>query len=750
MGETAVIHLLVAHSVAEKPEVDWVPDIAEERDRAVLLDKVWIDPLTGTLMLAPKQIRQYATVTGDMARLRKGAGYTVPTAAAWEDAEVGFAGNWFLLSKDNPTEEVETSETYAADQAFFVALFLFGSGGGKVRQVASLKFGQYEVKVRSDGYTALYEGSTFKGAGYLLGDRNKTSPAEGYLPWAYGDQALYGNWLRLLILPFNRYQIAFIPLDNLGGGWLYSDTSRDNKTAWGITTAGPFKFSFPDTQEPQKALIQVMPIVYEAAGSLITATKVLPHKPSMAPEKVSACDAPNGTGYELTIVDPNNNNQEITTWNGTKDRVRAKVSLTGASGNTRVTPFYYRPQVRWAAQRTAVAPAEIVLNPPKDYDNLTFNAGKSDVAAEAGNSIAFIPRNTDAMKLLSGKSYRALTVKDPTEGELFCGFSDAAVDLGRPGSEEVVDMQAQSIVARDFWALLEKTVMPDDWIMDGLYHYDVIKRLFALSGIPDDRMDVDSVGVGDWDGRFDCDWAYKKVCFPVKGGITAAEAARSIRDNFSNWILDCAPVLVPGSGNVYKARYKSSAVPSPPPAPVRILYRSMVEKGWQNCFWGDYREWHDPVQANYIQVIGATVHGVTIESVFEDTASQNPETPEGDRDDFWIGKKVPVIKRDDNLRSQEICDAVKECLKARLYCPPYLTKPRTMARWTAMWDALVQVGSYVRLERKGLWRVLSAFPVSLPENKFADPAKRDTKVDAKAGQHDYRRVMTYVGERVGD
>jgi hypothetical protein len=737
MPETAVVHLFVAHSVAEKPEVDWVPDIGEERDRAVLLDKVWIEPLTGTLMLAPKQISQYSTVTGDMARLRKTAGYTVPTAAAWEDAEVGFAGNWFLLSKDNPTEEVETSETYAADQAFFVALFLFGSGGGKVRQVASLKFGQYELKVRSDGYTALYEGSTFKGAGYLVGERNKTSPAEGYLPWAYGDQALYGNWLRLLILPFNRYQIAFIPLDNLGGGWVYSDTSRDNKSAWGITTSAPFKFSFPDTQEAQKGLIQVMPVVYEASGSFITATKVLPHKPSIAPDKTSAYDAPAGTGGTVTVVDESNN--EITTWNGTKDRVRAKVALTGAPANTRLTIFYYRTQIRWAVERTAVVPSEIVLNPPNDYDNLTFNAGESDLAAQAGNTIAFVPRKTDVMKSLSGKSYRGVTVADPTEGELFAGFIDPAVDLGRPGSQEVVDMQAQSVAARDFWALLEKTVIPDDWIMDGLYHYDVVKRLFALSGIPDLRMDVDTAGVGDWNGQFDCDWRYKRLCFLVKGGTTAGEAARSIRDNFSNWILDCAPV-----GGVYKARYKSRGVPAPPPAPVRTLYRSMVDHGWQNSFWGDFREWRDPVQANHIQVIGATIHGVTIESVFEDADSQSPETPEANRNEFWVGKKLSLIKRNENLTTQEICDAVKECLKARLY------NPRKMARWTAMWDALVQVGSYLRLEGKGLYRILSAVPVAGKDDKIGEPATRDTKTDPKVGQHTYRRVMTYVGERIGD
>jgi hypothetical protein len=578
---------------------------------------VGIDPIYGTLMLSllPVSDVYNTTVDGELTRPQK-TDFTL-TDANWESVNMGFASNFFLLSKNNTTETVYTKKVYEANRGFVIRFFVYPSI--KKQFVAgNFFFGQFKLTVYSTGYATLFD----------LSDNILQS---GYLCNGYNNDKQQGTdytskYVTLTILPLRRNTLIFYS-DN--GGWTYTDESISNsKYNPSLIKSAKFGFNFP----VGKGLIQVLPTSYPTTGS-ITLQATLPYRPTddAQPDSIQIeYEAPAGTTATHGDV-------IFTDITGSINCI-AKLTLTLHSGG-KYTPLVYSAKMYWKS-----ATANMIGD---QFEVTTWRAESMTLSMPEDRStheLTWTVDDEDIIDQLAEKVNRTVKLMDGTN-EGFIGLTCM------PEKSDPVAPELQC-KARDLWSRFENTQLFYPVDFSGMKNTDIIEWCALMCGIPAERMKLDTANAFDipTSGLKDQEeWQFEP-------GVKYNEIIEAINDNYIGWRLYFAPDI----DGLIKLQYRSEE--SDILEPVKTLYSktdNSLEHTIDDTYWKDGLRYTviEP-HCNYLRVEGLDEYGNALWADVYDKNSINPDLTESERPDNWLGEIRYSGYKNTSLITQEMVNWV--------------------------------------------------------------------------------------------
>ncbi len=605
---------------------------------------IWESPVSNTAMLAPLPTTEAwaTTITGNYARWTA-ADYDLTTPSNWVEVPAA-AGDVYLQNKGT-NEIVRTSDSWEANQPFYLSLFVPGLKSMKKSVIVDAYLGygtegEMIFRFRADGSVELWEGGTMT----WRSQRSAANLARGTnqpYQWSPSQQ-----FVSIMIIPCRRREVEIITNYGLAASVtnLDLDVSATDNT---ITPAGPFAWNVPSG----RATVQGAPLRFAESGTLYGRTKKLRYAPGAFVAQAFADTAGTGTGtasvsYSVAVV-------------GLATEVRAAASLTGDGTKT---PAIY---------------AFDLQHTPDPVDTADDPVDITTAVKTLALSVAEDGRTTLAMTCHRGQLETA-GVQQPTvtsDRPIRIAVGDTPVDIFRGclSSPQIAYQEADTSYAYSLLAFegQDRSVEFDYCTFIEALPYDgatleaAVEDMMSLSGFdPADLfMDTNDIRLS-----FDPDVSLGKWAFAPERGQTVGDMLEKVRkEHCSTWITGWVPTL---TGYTYQWRDPSQLTRVPAltlyTQPSHAVAAGIAMPVALSRTIREMSAHYEAPEANNIGVIGQTRTGGLIYAYGGDAASQTPDTAPADRPRNWRSRPHNAVISSPAFKEQEVVDLARDAMGDRL------------------------------------------------------------------------------------
>lgn len=635
----------------------------------------WIDPLTGTLMIRPLQLKQEwpTSTSADYARLRlTDFSYT----GTWSEVQPRSAGDYYLLSTSAGV--LTTNRVYMANQPLFVSFVSAGPPADDF-EIFRLAFGQYTANIFAHGGLWLQTG------GEVVRKASITP----------GIAHLAGQHVSLLVLPFNRRQILFWSPSHQGG-FVFTDYDLDDEEGQTITDAGAFSCQFPTSQ----GMVQLSHVIFErgTAGVVEFTTPVKQfHHPPAAGSDFSTIDKttrlwslPNKTDVDMALWDETADS--VATWDGEKTayRIHYELQSYGASIDLGMNPDN-RPNWTPFVRGASIDVPAVFASPIYDAVDvslhvvelsLSFEAGKGGITASVTLDEADVWLEDDGYIPLN----RILTVFIGDE-PIFLGLTQEPeyVDAWNPETRTLT-FPAKSLLA----ARADSTDIPVGYPFDGKPLDEFAAYLLEQIGFDSDHRSIPTDVHGlkmPSTGKPDT-----FACEPQPG-----EKVRDWMDRIEEYF-----------GYVFDERnidgkWTARLIhPDDPADVVKTLYRTPAPGHADHEYLWSWRKRGIFPACNEMAIIYCDQRGKRCMTVLVDEERQDPTLAKADRPRGHLGERRWAEKEDSSIRTETDAVRMLEALALR----PGVFTPIDEGTGEGEYDPNIYPYDFVTVEGEGDWRVV--------------------------------------------
>ena len=639
---------------------------------------VFLDPTTLTLMLAPLPTTAAwrTTFAGNYARFQK-TDYTLTTAASWKQMQIKASGDYYLQSL-NVTERATLTTAWSANQSAYLSVYVPGLKDSDDSVILKAGWGvgsagSVEVWFTASGGAAVYKSGVLVGS-YTRNDSN-IAPAAGavYL------NSVNSQFITIMMIPCRRRELIVVASNGLSFSHVFGDLSA--LTSNTITPAAAFSWLVPAGQ----ASVQLAKLQFATSGYAVSPVKKLRYAPPTGATFASTFAYDQiGTGTASASYSVVKDDLTAYTPNGVITSVRAKVSLTSATGAATLGFYEVDMVYQPAAGSTADDPVDITC----DVERLSISVD-DDGRATCSLTTRRKPitdAGVDQPQITSDRPIR-IALSDgavsPTYIDVFRGTltpPEITYEQGDTTRDWSVFVYAGQDRTRDF----DLAYIVESYPYDGLLFSSALLDLLEIAGYPDasgpylggdfpvlDLPYSPNISKGQY--------ALAPDFFDTVGGYLD----KLKNDYAANYITGWMPSL---SGYIYYWIDPTLATTTP----AVTLYQSITTattagvtevlrpKRVVRAMSSHY----ETPEATQVQVVGqdpATGLFITQSSV--DSAAETASTAPASRPYNWRGRPVPYQLRDPTLTTQDAVDAACAILYTRL------TTGRILIEWES--DLLV-------------------------------------------------------------
>jgi len=640
-------------------------------------DEVFWDPIEGTVFLRPVQLTPEWSVTAgeDYARFRQ-ANTSVADDPNWEEINYRFSGDVFLAGKD-PLQTKDDVITFfgtpgqglAQNRGLFLEFFAFGRRAQNY-ELVRLVFGGYTFALWSNGYMEWSDDTTLLAWGYIQKDHRIDT----------------GIMQRLLIMPLRRNQVLFW-LER-GGALLWTHPTLDYARTDNVITAA----SQPTIQFPGgKGFFQLSFLTFKSPGSIRGPVTMFPYVPTPAAtmESVIESDVPSGCGFVqswLTATDPENPDPLTDagfTPDGEADNAYYYITMS-SSPPRQYTPTLYRIELVIGHE---------LRDPYTSVNDLTplVTEAKLSVGEEGETSLSMTVKEPDTVEGLDQITNVHVRLLDATD-EFFYGMTGAPEFEDAPRDPNTTLLRVE---VRDMWKRLMNFRLSSDEFYDGQLHQKVIEKIALKAGFSADDLDIDPDTIY-------LPYSYRDddPKFRPRDGMPADEFMRYVKDNFSQWELECRPSKhfggVDSASYRYVLAYKDPYLRVPT---VKALFDPTESGTGLPSSATELRRTYVPPEANEVWVIGFESTGRPLAAYYVDYDSQDATLAPADRPTNWTGERWLVVYIDPALTTIEDVSFACSMLSMRT------TLARERVTFASQWNTNAQRKDWIYVKSFGLYQV---------------------------------------------
>ncbi len=639
---------------------------------------VWLDPTTLTLMLAPLPTTAAwrTTYAGNYARFQK-TDYTLTTAASWKQMQIKASGDYYLQSL-NVTERATLTTAWSANQSAYLSLYVPGLKDSDESTILKAGWGvgsagSVEVWFGANGSAQVYKSGVLVGS-YQKNDSNIAPTANvAFL------SSVNSEFITIMMIPCRRRELVVVASNGLAFSHVFGDLSA--LTSNTITPAAAFSWLVPAGQ----ASVQLAKLQFATSGYAVSPVKKLRYPPPTGATFASTFAYDQiGTGTASASYSVVKDDLTAYTPNGVITSVRAKVSLTSATGAA-TYGFYevdmvYQP----AAGSTANDPVDITC----DVERVSISVD-DDGRATCSLTTRRKPitdAGVDQPQITSDRPIR-IALSDgavsPTYIDVFRGTltpPEITYEQGDTTRDWSVFVYAGQDRSRDF----DLAYIVESYPYDGLLFSSALLDLLEIAGYPDGSGpylggDFPSLDLPYSPNISKGQYALAPDYFDTVGGYID----KLKNDYAANYITGWMPSL---SGYLYYWIDPALATTTP----AVTLYQSIAAattagvtevlrpKRVVRAMSSHY----ETPEATQVQVVGQDpATGLFITKSLVDGAAETASTAPASRPYNWRGRPVPYQLRDPTLTTQDAVDAACDILYDRL------TTGRILIEWES--DLLV-------------------------------------------------------------
>ena len=317
---------------------------------------VWLDPTTLTLMLAPLPTTAAwrTTFAGNYARFQK-TDYTLPTAASWKQMQIKASGDYYLQSL-NVTERATLTTAWSANQSAYLSLYVPGLKDSDDSTILKAGWGvgsagSVEVWFGANGSAQVYKSGVLVGS-YQKNDSNIAPTANvAFL------SSVNSQFITIMMIPCRRRELVVVASNGLAFSHVFGDLSA--LTSNTITPAAAFSWLVPAGQ----ASVQLAKLQFSTTGYAVSPVKKLRYPPPTGATFAATYAYDQiGTGTASATYSVVKDDLTAYTPNGVITNVRAKVSLTSATGAATLGFYEVDMVYQPAAGSTADDPVDITCD----------------------------------------------------------------------------------------------------------------------------------------------------------------------------------------------------------------------------------------------------------------------------------------------------------------------------------------------------------------------------------------------------
>jgi hypothetical protein len=616
------------------------------------------------------------TFAGNYARFQK-TDYTLPTAASWKQMQIKASGDYYLQSL-NVTERATLTTAWSANQSAYLSLYVPGLKDSDDSTILKAGWGvgsagSVEVWFGANGSAQVYKSGVLVGS-YQKNDSNIAPTANvAFL------SSVNSQFISIMMIPCRRRELVVVASNGLAFSHVFGDLSA--LTSNTITPAAAFSWLVPAGQ----ASVQLAKLQFATSGYAVSPVKKLRYAP---PTGATFTDTfaydQIGTGTASASYSVVKDDLTAYTPNGVITSVRAKVSLTSATGAA-TYGFYevdmvYQP----AAGSTANDPVDITC----DVERVSISVD-DDGRATCSLTTRRKPitdAGVDQPQITSDRPIR-IALSDgavsPTYIDVFRGTltpPEITYEQGDTTRDWSVFVYAGQDRSRDF----DLAYIVESYPYDGLLFSSALLDLLEIAGYPD--------GSGPYLGG-----DFPSIDLPYSPNISKGQYA--LAPDF----FDTVGGYIDKLKNDYAANYITGWMPTTSgylyywidPAlatttPAITLYQSIAAattagvtevlrpKRVVRAMSSHY----ETPEATQVQVVGQDpATGLFITKSLVDGAAETASTAPASRPYNWRGRPVPYQLRDPTLTTQDAVDAACDILYSRL------TTGRILIEWES--DLLV-------------------------------------------------------------
>jgi hypothetical protein len=616
------------------------------------------------------------TYAGNYARFQK-TDYTLPTAASWKQMQIKASGDYYLQSL-NVTERATLTTAWSANQSAYLSLYVPGLKDSDDSTILKAGWGvgsagSVEVWLGANGSAQVYKSGVLVGS-YQKNDSNIAPTANvAFL------SSVNSQFITIMMIPCRRRELVVVASNGLAFSHVFGDLSA--LTSNTITPAAAFSWLVPAGQ----ASVQLAKLQFATSGYAVSPVKKLRYAP---PTGATFTDTfaydQIGTGTASASYSVVKDDLTAYTPNGVITNVRAKVSLTSATGAA-TYGFYevdmvYQP----AAGSTANDPVDITC----DVERVSISVD-DDGRATCSLTTRRKPitdAGVDQPQITSDRPIR-IALSDgavsPTYIDVFRGTltpPEITYEQGDTTRDWSVFVYAGQDRSRDF----DLAYIVESYPYDGLLFSSALLDLLEIAGYPDSSGpylggDFPSIDLPYSPNISKGQYALAPDFFDTVGGYLD----KLKNDYAANYITGWMPTT---SGYIYYWIDPALATTTP----AVTLYQSIAAattagvtevlrpKRVVRAMSSHY----ETPEATQVQVVGQDpATGLFITKSLVDSAAETASTAPASRPYNWRGRPVPYQLRDPTLTTQDAVDAACDILYSRL------TTGRILIEWES--DLLV-------------------------------------------------------------
>lgn len=681
---------------------------------------VVMDYSTLTPILAPLCLTDaWLTPTGDTERLRK-ANFDVSGALSpyWTEAEVGYSGNWYLVSLGTAYANnfVETTMQYDANRALYASFFTpnWGQTQGTAIQLGWIStdatLDNLHVNVLNNGHVQVYHGTVFAGQQSITAisriesvETRMDELETQYGAISSGDGAPVGRditnqYQSILIYP-RPYREIVVYSPSAGGGFCMTIPSMPPYEGSGetrvVTPPGWMFFKVPEGQ----AICQLWPVKFAESGTVVSQPHVMYYAPGTA--QAGSATLYGAFLHENTslvgsaVLHPYTGAAFAS--DGTANQYRMQCVLTG---NKTHTPYLIGASNVWPGLADDTYDGSIDVTPwVSAKDGITISVPETASGVEM-NMTLLGPEDLSASAASPDTTYNRPIRLDMVNW-------DGGTVTVFEGSNEPPEIEYREVdfvtgvkmKCRDQWYKFENHVFTDPMVLDGMVIGTAIYNIATECGWASDAVDIDYIDqmVPGADNPANGQWGHV-----IKAGETAAKWLEKLHKDYApTWFMG----IKPGSAGPI-LYFKDPEVLGT--VPVGTVYPTVAEAG------GDLRRVVRKMQERRLRPLAneVIVEGLRpflnerVTSRWYDVDSYVASTEPASRPTNWIGEQRIYIYQNPRLQNENECSLVAAHLLDRLCDRPYMLEIECEMQFKS--DGLpVWRGDALQVGTIGIFRVQS-------------------------------------------
>ena len=555
-----------------------------------------LDLATMTCILTPLCFTpSWLQPSGNTARLRK-ADFDISDPSRspyWNEAEVGYNGNWFMYSLGtvDAANPVATYEHFEANRGMRIEFFSpnWGQSAGTALWFGWIsdlgQFDNLEFEVLNNGQINVYHGTAFIASGNIT-DRSRVEAIEDRmlaLETAYGERSanemlssgvdITNRYQEIVVYPRPAREIIIMS-DTAGGCLCFTRNDlpppEEAIELGTITPAGRMAFRAPDGQ----AIAQLWPLRFETSGTVISQPHYMYYAPGSA-QVGSAIVYYGSVGGSVSasgsaMAHPYTGLPFVS--DGTASQYRSLVAL---SGDGKYTPYLMGVSLMWPPVMGSTYAGSVEITPYV----LANPAPTLEVPdSPSGVSLRFSVANPNELSMFV--AYPDVTYNRPVKLDLDSPIGSAVTVFDGYNAPPKVehswndDAEVVQYDCRDPWYRLENHLFTDPIVLDGMNVGSAMALILQDAGFSDTEMEIRYIDTNISSDDNPANGRWRNI---VKAGDTAAKWLEQLHETYArDYYMGFRPLLngqtfyfgsdddygVSAVGTVYQTIAETAGTPS--------------------------------------------------------------------------------------------------------------------------------------------------------------------------------------------